>query len=243
ILTATQATVNSISKRYRRSCVRMLENGLDLNRFKSSPWPAPPSKTNPLQVLFVGRLVPFKAIPLLLEATALVRDEFPLQLTIIGDGPMAAEWKEKAASLGISDQTFFKGALSLDAVADEMQRAHVFCLPSIRESGGAVLLEAMASARPCIAVEFGGPAELIDDAVGGLIAPFNSQQVIISIADTLRDVVDHPAEWKARGEEGRRRAEARFGWDVKIDSAVRLYQELLQPKPEVSANVVANFAR
>ncbi|HVQ39705.1 MAG TPA: glycosyltransferase family 4 protein [Pyrinomonadaceae bacterium] len=243
ILTATRATVSSIKLRYRRRCVQMLENGIDLNRFKPSPWPAPPAAGNPLKILFVGRLVPFKAISLLLEAAARVRAEFPVEVTIVGDGPMAGEWKDKAESLGIADQTFFKGALSLDAVAAEMQRAHVFCLPSVRESGGAVLLEAMASARPCIAVDFGGPAEIVDDGVGSLIPPFNSGQVINGITETLRDLVNHPSEWKARGEEGRRRAELLFGWDAKVDSAVRLYQDLLKPAPEVSINVVANFAR
>jgi glycosyltransferase involved in cell wall biosynthesis len=101
----------------------------------------------------------------------------------------------------------------------------------------------MASARPCIAVEFGGPAEIVDDEVGGLVAPFNRNQVVDHIAETLRDVVRNPDQWKARGEAGRRRAESLFDWDAKIISAIHLYQKLLKPEAEVSQSVVANFAR
>ena len=63
----------------------------------------------------------------------------------------------------------FHGAQPLDAVARFMQACHVFCLPSVRESGGAVLLEAMASARPVIALDFGGAGELVDEYVGALL--------------------------------------------------------------------------
>lgn len=243
ILTATKATVNSIRPRHRKRCLQMIENGIDLKRFRPTLWPAPPSADSPLKVLFVGRLVPFKAINLLLEAVARVRAEFPVELTIVGDGSMADEWKDKARSLGIAAQTFFKGALSLDAVANEMRKAHVFCLPSVRESGGAVLLEAMASARPCIAVDFGGPAEIVDESVGGLVAPVSRDQVVDGIAEALRDVVRNPDKWKARGEAGRERAVSSFGWEAKIDCGVRLYHKLLKPEPEVTNSVVANFAR
>jgi glycosyltransferase involved in cell wall biosynthesis len=242
ILTATQATVKSLKPRHRGRCVQMIENAIDLARFRPAAWPEPPTPGNPLKVLFVGRLVPFKAIPLLLEATARVGAEFPTELTIVGAGPMAGEWQDTAKRLGIGGQTFFKGALSLDAVAAEMQRAHVFCLPSVRESGGAVLLEAMATARPCIAVEFGGPAEIIDEAVGGLVAPFSRDHVVNGLADSLRDIVVHPDDWRARGAEGRRRAETLYGWDTKISAAIRIYQKLLKPEAEVAHSVVANFA-
>jgi len=64
--------------------------------------------------------------------------------------------------------------------AAEMARCHVFCLPSVRESGGAVLLEAMACARPVIAVGFGGPAEIVDDAVGSRPAAQRDRELALA---------------------------------------------------------------
>jgi glycosyltransferase involved in cell wall biosynthesis len=228
ILTATQATIDSVPARHHWRCKPMLENGVELSRFQASPWPDPPSTTNPLRVLFVGRLVPFKAVTLLLEAVSRVRKEFPIEVRIAGDGPMSDDWKRVSKMLALDDCVSFLGSQSLDEVAKHMRDAHVFCLPSVRESGGAVLLEAMASARPVIAVAFGGPAEIVDDGVGVAIPPDGSDAVIAGIARAFRDIVNNPARWRERGEEGRRRAEELYGWDAKIESAIQLYQRTIK---------------
>jgi len=228
ILTATQATRASIPTRYHSRCVQMLENGVDLDRFHATPWPEPPSDINPLKILFVSRLIPFKALPLLFDAMVRVRHEFAVELTVVGNGPMEQEWRSQAAALGLEQEVFFAGGLSLDQVAEQMRAAHVFCLPSVRESGGAVLLEAMASARPVIAVAFGGPAEIVDEGVGRAIAPDGAEVVIAGFADALRDVFRNPDRWRQLGLEGRRRAEQQFGWDAKITAANHLYQQVYQ---------------
>jgi glycosyltransferase involved in cell wall biosynthesis len=108
-----------------------------------------------------------------------------------------------------------------------MRKAHIFCLPSIRESGGAVLLEAMASQRPIVAVAFGGPAEIVDDQVGAAIEPRGTEFVVSELQRIFRDVVANPAHWQRRGEVGLERARERYGWDAKIQSALRLYHQLL----------------
>lgn len=206
----------------------MLENGVDLNRFTPAGWPEPPSADTPLRLLFVGRLISFKALPFLFEAMARLRTEIPMKLTIAGEGPMEQAWKEMADSMGLSEQVEFVGGQTLDQVSEHMRAAHVFCLPSVRESGGAVLIEAMASARPVIAVAFGGPAEIVDDAVGRGIAPDGPEAVIQGIVRALRDVYRNPEAWRARGAEGRRRAEEKYAWDAKVNAALQLYRQVMK---------------
>jgi len=227
ILTATQATLASVPARHHPRCRMMVENGVDLERFGARPWPQPPSATDPLRVLFVGRLVPFKGVGMLLDAAALVAaGGRPIEVTIVGGGPMEQAWRSQAAALGIERLVRFMGALPAAQVAAEMARCHVFCLPSVRESGGAVLLEAMASARPIIAVGFGGPAEIVDDEVGRLLAPVSAEQVTADLAVALADVCADPAGWQRRGSAGRLRAEGRFSWPAKVASAAAVYDEL-----------------
>ena len=236
ILTANRSTRTRIPRRYRLRCIPMLENGVDLNLFPPAPWPAGPSKVHALKILFVGRLLPFKGIPLLLEALTRVRDEFPVQLTIVGDGPCGASWKEETRARGLHHIVSFAGPLSPLEVAAQMHAAHVFCSPSTREPGNAVLLEAMAAARPVIAVAYGGPAEVVDDSVGRAIAPGSPEAVIEALTQTLRDVVADPEGWRRRGEEGRRRAEQRYAWDVKIEAVLRLYGQLLEVRQRVGVS-------
>jgi glycosyltransferase involved in cell wall biosynthesis len=228
ILSASEATDRALSAAARRRTRRMLENGVDLDVFRPSPWPVPPSDANPLRILFTGRLIPVKAVPLILRAMRNIGDAFPIRLRIAGDGPCAAAWKEEAARLGLAKSVDFLGNLALEGVAAELEQAHVFCLPSVRESGGAVLLEAMACARPVIAIAHGGPAEIVDDEVGLAIPPTGADFAVKLLAETFRDIVARPDAWRARGEAGRRRAEARYSWDAKIDGALDLYRQLLQ---------------
>jgi glycosyltransferase involved in cell wall biosynthesis len=226
ILAATATTRDEIATRHQSRCLAMLENGVDLDRFPAAPWPEPPSGEVPLRVLFVGRLVPSKALPLLLGALARVRHAFPVEARILGDGPMSDAWRREAQALGLTDVVTFEGAQPFPAVAAAMRWAHALCLPSVRESGGGVLLEAMSTGRPVVAVNFGGPAELVDDAVGRLVPADGPDAVTAGFAAALRDMVQSPEAWRRRGQTGRQRAETRYAWDAKVDAAVRLYEGL-----------------
>jgi glycosyltransferase involved in cell wall biosynthesis len=240
ILTATRATLASIAPRCRPRCVSMIENGVDLARFAASPWPPAPARGRPLQALFVGRLVPFKGLTLLLAALAAVRDTIDVRLTVVGEGPMREAWTAEASRLGVADLVVFRGALAPEEVAACMRAAHVFCLPSVRESGGAVLLEAMACARPVIAVNFGGPAEIVDEKVGRLAPAAGPQAVTQAFAQAVREIVADPDRWRRKGEEGRHRAEKSYSWDVKIERALRLYRDL--PGAEAWRDEIAGAA-
>ena len=232
ILVASKATMESIPVRYREKCRVMIENGVELNRFKPTPWPNPPTLINPLQILFVGRLIPLKALDLLIEAVSrLSRSGVLVELSVVGDGPMRSEWEDKVRGLNLNKSIRFAGNRSLEEVSEYMQRCHVFCLPSVRESGGAVLLEAMASARPVIAMNFGGPGELVDLDVGELIELRSPEQVTMDLVDCLSRVITNPEDWSLRGEVGRIRVESLYSWEAKVNSAIRLYGEILQARP------------
>jgi glycosyltransferase involved in cell wall biosynthesis len=200
----------------------------------------------PLRIVFVGRLVPFKALPLLLGAMARLRAQgIPSQLEVVGDGPMAQPWRTEANALALGPWVRWRGSLAPAEVAETMRRADVFCLPSIRESGGAVLLEAMACGLPVIAMNFGGPAEVLSEAVGWKIAMPNELAAIDGIAQALRAVYQDPEGAKARGAQGRREVLRKHTWKAKLDAAERLYEEvLLNPlQGAVAASRPPEFAR
>lgn len=236
ILVATRSTREWYPERVRARCVDMLENAVDLARFPPQEWPAPPGDDTPLRLVFVGRLVPFKALPLLLRAMSRLRERLDIRLTVVGDGPMRADWEAESAQLGLNDRVDFVGARPLDEVSRFMAQAHCFCLPSVRESGGAVLLEAMASQRPVIAVDFGGPAEIVDDAVGRKLRAIDNETVIGGFEEALADLVAHPEDWRRRGQAGRARVAAKFTWDAKVDAAVGLFKALVGERTGGSVN-------
>lgn len=226
ILAATQATLTTIPPRDRPRCRMLLENGVDLARFPATPWPEPPGGEQPLRLAFVGRLIPVKGVPMLLAAVARLREEARVTLEIVGDGPLRGELEAQAHTLQLTDCVKFLGNQPAAEVAAAMQRAHLFCLPSVRESGGAVLLEAMACARPVVAVAHGGPAEIVDTAVGAALPADGENAVIDGLLTVFRDVLHNPAAWQARAATARQRAEERYGWDAKIAAALAIYNEI-----------------
>jgi glycosyltransferase involved in cell wall biosynthesis len=113
------------------------------------------------------------------------------------------------------------------AVAARMQACDLFCLPSVRESGGAVLLEAMACGRPVVAMDFGGPAEIVDATVGWKVPMPDEATAIDGLASALRDAQDNPAGRLCRGRRAAEVVRERHTWPAKMDAAEALYARVL----------------
>jgi glycosyltransferase involved in cell wall biosynthesis len=90
------------------------------------------------------------------------------------------------------------------------------------------LLEAAACALPAITVNLAGPGELVDDETGRALPAEGSGQLTRALADTLREVVRNPHQWRQRGWNARRRVESRHTWDAKIDCALEVYERVLK---------------
>ncbi len=228
ILSATTATDASIRPENRSRAVRMIENGVNTTLFHPLP-DKPRSET--LRLVFTGRLVPFKGVGMLLGAITQIRNEFPVELEIIGEGPLRADLEAQSQSLGLSSIVRFTGNLPLPEVAARMRAADVFCLPSVRESGGAVVLEAMASGIPVLAVNYGGPAEIVREDFGRLLRADDKTALVEDLLTALREVHSNPELWHAKGLAGRAAAEQLYTWDAKIATALQLYRSVINKEP------------
>jgi len=124
-------------------------------------------------VLYVGRFYPRKRVGLLLEAAAELRRTIPnLEMRIVGNGPCDAAWRAQAVQLKLDDTVTWLGDISRAALAAEYNRADVFCLPSVQEGFGIVLLEAMAAGKPIVAARVAAIPEVAPHAT--LVKPDNS---------------------------------------------------------------------
>jgi glycosyltransferase involved in cell wall biosynthesis len=103
-------------------------------------------------VLSVGRFYRRKRIDVLLRAAAMLRDRIPeLEVRIVGNGPCGADWRRLASDLLLDGTVTWLGDVSRAQLAAEYSAASVFCLPSVQEGFGIVLLEAMAAGKPIVA--------------------------------------------------------------------------------------------
>jgi len=121
-------------------------------------------------VLFVGRFYRRKRVNLLLDAAVRLRAAIPnLEVRIVGNGPCAGAWHKQATLQRLGNTVTWLGDISRMDLAAEYNRAHVFCLPSVQEGFGIVLLEAMAAGKPIVAARAAAIPEVVPH--GTLVAP------------------------------------------------------------------------
>lgn len=136
-----------------------------------------------LQVLFVGRLVPYKGVDMLIKA---INQSQNTHLTVVGNGPEYDSLRTLVNQLNISNRVTFTGWIPQSETIQYYKKTDLFCFPSVREFGGAVVMEAMAAGVPCVVVDNGGIAEYVDDSTGYRITPKGEQFVIEEMAKILR---------------------------------------------------------
>lgn len=110
-------------------------------------------KNDILKIVFVGRLIGKKGIAFLVDALSLMPTDMDWELLIFGDGDDRALIEKQIADSGIGKKVKLMGNRPLNQIAEAYQQADVFVLPSLRETSGNVLLEAMAYAVPIVAFD------------------------------------------------------------------------------------------
>lgn len=169
-------------------------------------------------VMFSGRLEPQKGLPVLLQAWALLQPQRPrARLVIVGDGPQRAACQALAGS----DSVLWAG-WQPDAAA-LMSAADLFCLPSLWEAYGYVLLEAMAAGVPIVASDVGGiPEALGQGRWGRLCPPGDAQALATLLLHTLAD----PAASAATVAAARRHVQQEHGLHTMVARHAQLYEQL-----------------
>jgi glycosyltransferase involved in cell wall biosynthesis len=161
-----------------------------------------PSPAGRFLVLFVGRLYRRKRVDVLLRAAAALRGRIPeLEVRIVGNGPCAAPLRQLTAELKLSGTVSFLGDVSRTELVDEYRAASAFCLPSVQEGFGIVLLEAMAAAKPIVASRAAAIPEVAPHAT--LVEPDSPEALAAGIESLYRS----PENCAAQGQAGAARVE------------------------------------
>ncbi len=179
-------------------------------RLFAAPAPLP---EGPLRLVAIGRFAEQKGWHLLIDA--LSRATQPVDLTLVGDGPMGPSLRQAVAEAGLQDRVHLPGWLNEEGVRKAIANSHALVLPSFAEGLPVVLMEAMASARPAIATYIAGIPELMQGGKTGWLVPAGDAQ---AIADAIDSAATTPRdELIAMGRAARARALTRH--DVEIEAA------------------------
>jgi glycosyltransferase involved in cell wall biosynthesis len=213
----------------------LVENGVDLRLWHAGETPTPRTgRSGALRLVFMGRLVDWKAVDLLLQAFAQARQQVPVTLLIIGDGPERESLQAQARQSEMLSEmpwqegrVHFAGWQPQRACAQWLHDSDVLLLTSLLECGGAVVLEAMSMGLPVIASDWGGPADYLDPSCGILIAPEGAEQFPQAIASAIEALASDPARRAAMGLQGVEKVRREFDWEVKVDRVVGIYEAVI----------------
>lgn len=237
LLVANRRTREALPAGVCSRVIELVENGVDLTLWTKAIGPSehahPDSRTT---FVFVGRLIDWKAVDLLLHAFKHAAGKTRMRLIIIGDGTERSRLEAQAIELGILvsaraqvDGVSFMGWLPQHACAQELRRADCLVLPSLLECGGAVVLEAMSTGKPVIATAWGGPADYLDDSCGVLVPPTGRDGLIQGFAEAMLRVASSPARRLEMGQNGLAKVARLYDWEVKVDRIVELYAQVSAP--------------
>jgi glycosyltransferase involved in cell wall biosynthesis len=228
VLAGSHHTASEIPDACRDRTIYLPENGIDFDRFR--PTGRKDAPTPPLRACFVGRLVPYKGPDMLIEAAAPHVRSGRLHVDIIGDGPMMDDLRTQIASLGLGGGVTLHGWLGHREVPPILGRADVLTFPSIREFGGAVVLEAMALGVTPIVVDYGGPGELVSGGYGIAIPLGPRSSIIAELERKLTEFIADPVGMCLPPEVLRRHVQEEFSWPAKARKIAVVYEKLLRGK-------------
>jgi glycosyltransferase involved in cell wall biosynthesis len=176
------------------------------------------------RVLFVGRLVPYKGVDVLIDAMATVG----ATCLIVGEGPLRASLESRAASAGVSKRVRFLGGVSDADLAAHLHACDLFVLPSVtrQETFGVVQLEAMACGRAVVSTNLETGVPWVNQhETTGLVVPPNDA---VALAGAITRLLDDPALRARYGTAGRARVASEFSVEAMTRATTALYQDVVR---------------
>ncbi len=205
----------------------MSENGVDLTLWQATRTRR--QQPGSLRLAFIGRLIALKALDRAIAAIANIAASSPaldITLDVMGDGPERAALEAQVNAAGLTGRVRFHGFVNQQGCVPILAACDCLILPSLRDCGGAVVLEAMAMGLPVIASDWGGPADYLNSQCGILVAPAPRDGFTDRLAQAIAALANDPQRAARMGAAGAERVRTQFDWQRKIDAIERIYAEI-----------------
>ncbi|YCM42400.1 glycosyltransferase family 4 protein [Verrucomicrobiaceae bacterium 227] len=224
VLFANRETQQLLGQNCKGKTDSMIDVGVDIAKFTPK---VHAHSSDQVVFLFAGRLEGRKGVLLLIRAFAEHAREVPnTELRIVGSGPLADQVKEEVDRMTCSPRVVLTGLVSHTEMENEFARADVFVFPSLRDTSGAAVLEAMAMELPVICFDHQGSAMMVSDACGLKVPADSTHEAIRNLGQAMNDLAGNRERRLALGKAGRVRVAGEYDWESKVSRINRYYQGL-----------------
>ena len=230
VMAISKTSMERLVRQYRLAAphqVVLVENGIDVDRFRQAPDPAEVERFRRANGLngggpvigAIARLSPVKGLDLLLKAVPPLLKEFPdLRVLLVGDGPARENLVRLAYELKIAERVAI--CPSVEDTRVPLSLLQAFAAPAWREGFGLAIVEAMAAGVPVVASDSGGPGEIIEQGKSGLLIQPGD---VAGLENGLRSLLNDPDARRRMAEQGRLRAKERYDLERTVTQVEEVY--------------------
>lgn len=177
-------------------------------------------------IVYLGRLVKYKHVDDLIVSFRKLLRRFPnAQLWIVGDGPERDGLIKLSRDLRVSERVKFWGRVSDVKKVQILKSAWMLVLPSTKEGLGLVLLESLACKTPVIAVDSGGPRDVVFNGISGFLVP---PRDVNALTKRIATLLEDDSLRSRMGQMGRKIVERTFTWDRVTDRVELALKQVLE---------------
>lgn len=184
-----------------------------------------------LRILWSGRFLNRKALPLLIHALKDMPRDFRYELRILGDGPQKNRWIRLCSKAGIAENCIWLGWLPRDKAIAQLQWADVFVFTSLRDQLGTVILEAMCHGVPVICMDHSATSDIVNESCGIKLAVSSPAQFQEELRRALISLSADPERLQRLSKGARKRAQL-YTWTSNGARMAEVYKRVLRDSGE-----------
>ena len=180
-------------------------------------------EANPLQFIFIGRLLHYKNVEVVIKAVNILKKNYPtITLIIVGSGPYKENLEKLVTELNLHDNIKFKGQRSQEEKNEWLTTSMSMVFPSLLEGFGLVILEAFAFKKPILVADVRPLSDIVDHGNTGYVIPPHDER---EWAKAMEKIIKEPGKAVKMGEAGRKVLEEKYNPETMCQKVMNMYKD------------------
>ena len=219
IYTISKATEDDLKKFGAKKPIHVIEPALE--NFTSDN-----SEPSPKQFVYVGRLIFYKNLEVIIKAINIVQKEVSdIKLIIVGDGPQKQQLQTLVKKLDLEKNISFKSYISNEEKMKIISKSNAMVFPSLCEGFGLVILESFAQNRPVLVSNIRPMSDIISDGKTGFVLDPHNENVW---ADAILKLVKEVSLSKTMGKNGNVLLNTKHRQEIMYEKILNMYNDVLK---------------
>ncbi|SHO42883.1 Glycosyltransferase [Nitrosotalea sinensis] len=221
IHTVSEATRDDLIKFGAKKPIHVIHNAVDMTPQNNIP-------PNPFQFVYIGRLVFYKNLEVVIKAIDIIKNTEPkIKLTIIGSGPHKQTLQKMVQDLKLEKNIQFKGYVDADEKIKTLSESNALVFPSLCEGFGLVILESFDQSRPVLVSDLRPMSDIVSHKQNGLVIDPHDENLW---AEHMLHLSKNPSESSEMGRSGNHVLQTKYSQDTLYKKIMEMYQTVVKTR-------------